>query len=82
VTAERLCRQSGGNLVSIFDDFVNAFVAQGGVEAFLIMQRQSFWIGGHNLHNTSQWEWVDDQPWKFTKWDDGKVDFGDFNQYF
>lgn len=28
VTAERMCRLSGGNLVSIVDDFVNAFVAR------------------------------------------------------
>ncbi|KAI6189453.1 Macrophage mannose receptor 1-like isoform X1 [Aphelenchoides bicaudatus] len=72
VTAERLCRQRGGNLVSIFDTFVNTFVAQGGVEAFSIMERKSFWIGGHNLHDDDTWQWVDDKPWKYTKWDDGQ----------
>lgn len=88
VTAERLCRLSGGNLASVYDDFVNAFIArklylfrnnyifflflEGGVEAFLIMQRKSFWIGANNLHNASNFEWVDDSKWGYTRWDERK----------
>jgi hypothetical protein len=42
---------SGGHLASVHDGFVNAFIAQGGVEAFQIMEVESFWVGGHDLHN-------------------------------
>jgi hypothetical protein len=45
---------------------------EGGVEAFSIMSKKSFWIGGHDLHKISKWEWVDDSPWKYTKWDESK----------
>ncbi|KAI6230028.1 C-type lectin domain-containing protein [Aphelenchoides fujianensis] len=76
VTAERLCRMYGAHLVSIEDDFVNAFVAQGGVEAFEIMTATEFWIGAHDLHNKSVWNWADDQPWAFTKWQSGEPDLG------
>ncbi|KAI6243870.1 putative perlucin 3 [Aphelenchoides fujianensis] len=69
VTAERMCRYSGGHLASIEDGFVNAFVAQGGTEAFLIMEVDDFWIGGHDLHNQSTWEWTDDLTWNYTNWD-------------
>jgi hypothetical protein len=73
VTAERLCRLSGGHLASIADGFVNAFVAQNGVEAFRIMQVASFWIGGHDLHTQSKWEWVNDDEWGYTNWDRSRL---------
>ncbi|KAI6185532.1 Macrophage mannose receptor 1-like [Aphelenchoides besseyi] len=69
VTAERMCREYGGHLTSIVDDFVNAFVAQGGVEAFEIMTVTNFWIGAHDLHNQSHFEWIDDSNMTYTNWD-------------
>ena len=72
VTAERMCRLSGGHLAAIPDGFVNAFVAQGGVEAFQIMEVDDFWIGGHDLHSMATWEWVNDDDWRYSNWDNGK----------
>jgi len=69
VTAERMCRLSGGHLASISDGFVNAFVAHGANEAFLIMEVDDFWIGGENLEDQQRWEWVDGQKWGYTRWD-------------
>ncbi|KAI6243872.1 hypothetical protein M3Y99_00052800 [Aphelenchoides fujianensis] len=60
VTAERMCRDSHGHLSSIPDGFVNAFVAHGGNEAFLVMEVEDFWIGGQNLEDQSVWRWADD----------------------
>ncbi|KAI6212938.1 hypothetical protein M3Y94_00089100 [Aphelenchoides besseyi] len=68
VTAERMCREYGGHLTSIVDDFVNAFVAQGGVEAFEIMTVTNFWIGAHDLHNQSHFEWIDDSNMTYSNW--------------
>ncbi|KAI6173924.1 Lectin C-type domain protein [Aphelenchoides besseyi] len=68
VTAEYLCRDSHGHLASIGDLFVNDFVAQGGVEAFDIMEVDSFWIGGHNLEDHSIWKWMDSSEFSFENW--------------
>jgi len=68
VTAERLCRDSHGHLASISNLFVNDFVAQGGVEAFEVMQVDNFWIGGDDLEKRGNWEWIDGADFAFTNW--------------
>ncbi|KAI6210531.1 C-type lectin domain-containing protein [Aphelenchoides besseyi] len=83
VTAERMCRLSGGHLASIGDGFINTFVAHGGNEAFLIMDMappSSFWIGAQNLVDQAIWRWVDDQPWNHTQWDKNEPNNGTMNR--
>jgi hypothetical protein len=48
---------------------VNAFVAQGGVEAFDVMQIDNFWIGGNDLEKRGRWEWIDGDDFSFKNWD-------------
>jgi len=68
VTAERLCRDSHGHLASVGDLFVNDFIAQGGVEAFEVMQVDNFWIGADDLEKRDRWEWIDGTKFGFTNW--------------
>ena len=64
------CRDSDGHLASISDLFVNDFVAQGGVEAFEIMQVDNFWIGGDDLEKRGSWEWIGGAQFDYTNWAD------------
>jgi hypothetical protein len=44
------------------------FFSEGGTEAFKIMEVLDFWVGGHDLHNQSKWEWVNDDDWRYSNW--------------
>jgi len=72
ITAERLCRDARGHLASITDLFINDFVAQGGTEAFEVMNTPNFWVGGNDLTKQGRWEWISGTKFAFENWADNE----------
>jgi hypothetical protein len=68
--AEKICRDFGGHLVAIHNQFDNIFISQEANGAFT--DQTEFWIGATDLNTSPNWVWLDGSSMDFEDWDTGE----------